>query len=119
MQVINETNVNVKVCGKPYAVCIAETPEEAEKLYAFMRGETTPTCPCDIPCNHDNAEYDCYVIEYGEYYPELIIDEKFNTLEDAKTAMEDYLEENDSGFVYGLTRLMKSERVSEVKFIDC
>lgn len=35
---------HVTMCGKPYAVVIAETPEEAEKLYEFMhsiRNETS------------------------------------------------------------------------------
>lgn len=60
-----ENGNNVKMCGNPYAVCIAETPEEAQRLYEFMQSMDSNSLTPESKTHKWSIE-DSYG-DYGEY----------------------------------------------------
>lgn len=76
------TNSVVKVCGTPYAVCVAETPEEAEALNQFMESVKNGTTP--------TPHQDVYTLQDCNGFPDPMNDIKeckqyaYSSFEDAK-----------------------------------
>lgn len=85
------TDNNVTVCGQPYAVCIAETPEEAERLRKFMEEVNAP---------EPTPQY--YTLKDSQGFPYLSKDIEahlYNDPEDAiQTAKEWCYDENDNDY---------------------
>lgn len=105
------TNGNFTVCGTPYAVCIAETPHEAELLNKFME---------NLANGENSTSFEGYAVEHCGYYSTNLYDESLSTLEEAREIVQDMVEDDDeSCMIYGLTPIEKGTLSHCVNFEKC